>query len=76
MANDAFMTLPAELRYKFNNDPQNFISYLQDPKNDEEAIKYGFKVKRQTEDLANPPSPANPPKKSGKKQPDLPMDEE
>lgn len=41
-ASDAFMTLPASLREKLQNDPANFVSYLQDPANREEAIEYGL----------------------------------
>lgn len=45
LAQDAFMTLPSELRKKLENDPTKLPSYLQDPKNNEEAIKYGLKEK-------------------------------
>lgn len=77
-AKETFMTIPGELRAKFDNDPENFIAYLNDPQNDEEAIKYGFKVKPKTENLDNvaPATPSQPPKKSNKKQPDLPIEEE
>lgn len=42
-AEEAFMTLPADLRKKLDHSPVKFIQYLNDPKNDEEAIKYGLK---------------------------------
>lgn len=42
-ANEAFATLPAKLREKFGNSPELFVSYLQDPKNDKEAIELGLK---------------------------------
>lgn len=42
-ANDEFMSLPAEIRKKFANDPQEFISFLKDPINDAEAVKLGLK---------------------------------
>lgn len=45
-ASEAFRALPASLREKLNNDPSQLPSYLSDPKNDEEAISYGLKVKR------------------------------
>lgn len=45
-AQNAFLQLPSELRSKFQNDPANLVAYLSDPKNDEEAIKFGLKVKR------------------------------
>jgi len=42
-ANDEFMSLPAELRKKFANDPQEFITFLKNPDNDAEAVKLGLK---------------------------------
>lgn len=42
-AKTAFMTLPAELRAQLNNDPAKLVEFLQNPKNDELAIKYGLK---------------------------------
>jgi len=44
-AESAFLTVPAELRKKLNNDPVAFIDFLNDPTNDDEAIKYGLKNK-------------------------------
>lgn len=41
-AERAFMRLPAELRFKLGNDPQQFIEYCSDPKNLPELRKYGF----------------------------------
>ncbi|QXP08472.1 MAG: internal scaffolding protein [Arizlama microvirus] len=45
-AQDAFMTLPAALRKKLNNNPAELISWLNDPKNDDEAIKLGIKERK------------------------------
>lgn len=42
-ASEAFKTIPAELRRKLNEDPAELIEFLNDPKNDEEAIYYGLK---------------------------------
>ena len=44
-AQAAFGTLPSELRAKFENDPAKLIEFLSDKKNDEEAIKFGLKVR-------------------------------
>lgn len=44
-AQQAFGTLSAELRYKFKNDPHELIEFLKDEKNNEEAYKYGLKVR-------------------------------
>ena len=62
-AGQAFKDLPAILRKKFNHDPINMIEYLQDPANDEEAVKLGLKVK------------LNQPEPEPKKQNDDPNDE-
>lgn len=45
-AQEAFETLPAELRRKLNHSPVEFINYLQNPANDAEAIELGLKVKK------------------------------
>jgi phage internal scaffolding protein len=41
-AEDGFMTLPAETRAKFNNDPELLINFLDNPQNKDEAIKLGL----------------------------------
>lgn len=46
-ANDAFKSLPSELRNRFSNDPTNLIDFLNNPSNLEEAQKLGL-VKRPT----------------------------
>lgn len=45
LGKSAFESLPSELREKFHHKPELFIQYLQDPKNDEEAISLGLKTK-------------------------------
>lgn len=45
-ANNAFMSLDAKLRRKFNNSPEEMIEWLKDSSNDDEAIKLGLKVKK------------------------------
>lgn len=37
-----FMTLPAKLRARFENEPQRLLSFLEDPENREEAIFLGL----------------------------------
>jgi phage internal scaffolding protein len=44
-AEGEFMTLPAQLRARFDNDPQELIEFLNNPENKDEAIKLGL-VKR------------------------------
>lgn len=46
-ADEAFSTLPAELRLRFANDPGQMIQFLQDPKNRQEAIELGLLEKPQ-----------------------------
>lgn len=46
-AQSAFDSLPAEIRQRFRNDPREYVKFLADPKNDEEAITLGLKVKKQ-----------------------------
>ena len=45
-AQNAFQEVPAQVRQRFGHDPQAFIDFLSDPKNDEEAIKLGLKTKK------------------------------
>lgn len=51
-AAEAFDQLPAEMRYRFGNDPQNLLEFVADDKNRPEAIKLGL--------LPPPPVPAAP----------------
>lgn len=44
-AQESFGLLPSEVRNKFQNDPAKLIDFLSDSKNDEEAYKYGLKIK-------------------------------
>lgn len=41
-ANNAFMTLPAEIRVRFNNDPGELLKFIQNPRNFEEGKKLGL----------------------------------
>ncbi|AZL82952.1 internal scaffolding protein [Apis mellifera associated microvirus 25] len=45
-AQQAFDSLPAELRKRFGNSPVAMVEFLQNPKNDEEAIELGLKTKK------------------------------
>lgn len=44
-AEEEFMRVPGELRARFDHDAGKLMAFLEDPANDEEAIKLGFKVK-------------------------------
>lgn len=41
-ANEAFMEMPAEVRSRFENDPEKFVDFCLDPNNREEAKKLGL----------------------------------
>jgi len=41
-AEEAFMTLPGEVRARFVNDPQRVLQFLEDPANRDEAVKLGL----------------------------------
>ena len=41
-ADEEFMSLPAQLRARFENDPENLINFLNDDKNRDEAIQLGL----------------------------------
>lgn len=41
-AEDQFMALPANIRARFENDPENLINFLNDESNKDEAIKLGL----------------------------------
>lgn len=41
-AENAFMTIPAEIRAKFNNDPAEFLAFAQDPEKLDEMRKMGL----------------------------------
>lgn len=42
-AQEAFDSLPAEIRRRFGNSPVELVNFLQDPANDQEAVKLGLK---------------------------------
>lgn len=43
-ASSTFEQLPAQIRKYFANDPVELYTFLQDPKNDQEAIRLGLKT--------------------------------
>lgn len=52
-AQASFDALPSKLRKRFDNDPKELISFLEDPTNNEEAYKLGLKIKPTTQ-IINP----------------------
>lgn len=61
-AQTAFDNLPAKLRARFNNDPENLLVFLQDNKNLSEARELGLVA---AEDLSIPPPDAHTGGKAG-----------
>lgn len=55
-AREAFERLPAKLRERFHNDAASLIDFVQNPDNQEEAIRLG--ILRAPEPVATPPAVA------------------
>jgi len=51
-AETAFMSLPSKLRARFDNEPVNFLAFLEDPSNEQEARALGL-----LKALPEPPAP-------------------
>lgn len=56
-ARESFDALPAETRYKFQNDPQKFVEFCADPKNVDEMVEMGLAIARPVAD--NTPAPSS-----------------
>lgn len=59
-ANRQFLTLPAKMRSRFDNDPQKLLSFLEDVNNRDEAIYLGLIPKPVTEPVQAPQAPLAP----------------
>jgi phage internal scaffolding protein len=57
-ANTEFMKIPSDIRKKFNNNPGEFLNFVNNPENEEEMITMGF-VKK-SEDVSSSPETAIP----------------
>lgn len=58
-AQEAFNMLPAHLRERFQNSPVEMLRFLQNPKNDSEAIELGLKVRKNPGPNAKPSAGSN-----------------
>lgn len=58
-ATESFAALPAKIRDRFQNNPQQFLAFCSDPENKDEAIKLGI-VKKPVPAPAAPPPPPPP----------------
>jgi len=63
-AQEAFATLPAKVRSRFENDPAQFLEFFADPANQDEAIKLGL-----AKDLRPPPESFRDPKNKAEPEP-------
>lgn len=54
-AEQAFASLPSKTRSRFGNDPAEFLAFMSDPSNQDEAIKLGLAT-----DNRPPPEPKSP----------------
>lgn len=64
-AQENFMMLPADIRSRFKNDPQEFMEFCLNPENGKELVEMGLAVKNPTLEAVTEtvvPSPAAPPK--------------
>lgn len=70
-ADNQFMTLPAALRKRFNNDPGELLKFVSDKKNKQEAIELGLipaEAVKKPENVATPqPEPSPLPPEKGEK---------
>lgn len=62
-AQDAFMQFPHDVRARFSNDPAQFLDFVNNPDNIDEAIKLGIFTKKldisSSSDNNTPANPAN-----------------
>lgn len=69
-AQETFMTLPAKLRARFHNEPQEFLDFCNDPENLEEARKLGLLKPQEPAPAPAPiettPTPTPAPPEAGK----------
>ncbi|AXL14640.1 internal scaffolding protein [Microviridae sp.] len=69
-ANDMFLTLPATVRKKFDNDPGQFLEFVNDPDNLEDMVELGLATARQDPDpVIEDPTPPKKPNASQKPAP-------
>lgn len=55
-AQASFMTLPSQVRSRFDNDPGRFLEFMADPNNQDEIIKLGLAKDTRPPSTPQPPS--------------------
>lgn len=54
-AQETFNALPAKIRYRFHNDPAEFVAFCSDRDNLDEAVKMGLAARPELEQAPPPP---------------------
>lgn len=59
-ANDMFAQLPSSVRKRFHNDPREFVEFVGNPENYDEAVRLGLMKPevKEPEPVPEPPAPA------------------
>ena len=57
-AQEMFMELPSSWRKRFHNDPREFVEFVGNPENREEAVRLGLIVEPEAPEPVSAPSPA------------------
>lgn len=57
-ANESFLKMPADIRSRFDNDPEKFVEFCLDEKNREEAVKLGLIEEKKNTEVKKPDEPA------------------
>jgi len=68
-AQEAFYNLPSAVRAKFHNDPGEMLAWLENPKNDAEAIELGLRQAPEPEAKPTKVEVVSPPQPKGEAQP-------
>ncbi len=63
-ARDMFAQLPGQVRQDFNNDPEEFFDFVNDPENHDEAVEMGLIVEEPTGQTRKDPEPSKATEKS------------
>lgn len=53
-AQEAFATLPAKVRYRFHNNPQEYLEFVSNPENADEMVKLGLAEKKPKPKIVSP----------------------
>lgn len=70
-AHEGFDLMPAEVRSRFHNDPGEFLAFVNDEKNTDEAIRLGLAIKRVEPSLSVSATPVATPPAAAAKEPVL-----